>query len=80
MSDEIWERDEVESPCVKICIIHPETRLCLGCRRSIDEISRWSRMTAQERREIAATLPDRDPGPARRRGGAGGRRAARRRG
>ncbi len=80
MSDEIWERDEVESPCVKICIIHPETRLCLGCRRSIDEISRWSRLTAQERREITAALPDRDPGPARRRGGAGARRAARRRG
>jgi hypothetical protein len=80
MGDEIWQRDEVESPCVKICIIHPESRLCLGCRRSIDEISRWSRMTAEERREIAAALPDRDPGPTRRSGGAGARRAARRRG
>jgi predicted Fe-S protein YdhL (DUF1289 family) len=78
MSDEIWKRDEVESPCVKICIIHPESRLCLGCRRSIDEISRWSRMTAEERREIAAALPGRDPGPTRRSGGAGARRAARR--
>jgi predicted Fe-S protein YdhL (DUF1289 family) len=78
MNDEIWQRDEVESPCVKICIIHPESRLCLGCRRSIDEISRWSRMSPEERREIAAALPGRDPGPTRRRGGAGARRAARR--
>lgn len=78
MNDKIWQRDEVESPCVKICIIHPESRLCLGCRRSIDEISRWSRLTAEERREIAAALPDRDPGPTRRSGGARARRAARR--
>ncbi len=78
MNDEIWQRDEVESPCVKICIIHPESRLCLGCRRSIDEISRWPRMTAAERREITAALPGRDPGPVRRSGGARARRAARR--
>jgi hypothetical protein len=80
MSDDIWQRDEIDSPCVKICIIHPESGLCLGCRRSIDEISRWSRMAAAERRDITAALPGRDPGPARRRGGAGARRAARRRG
>jgi len=78
MTDEIWQRDEVESPCVKICIIHPETRLCLGCRRSIDEISRWSGMTTEERREITEALADRNPGPNRRTGGAIVRRAARR--
>ncbi len=78
MSDEIWQRDEVDSPCVKICMIDPESGLCLGRRRSADEISRWSRMSPAERREITAALPGRDPGPARRRGGAGARRAARR--
>ena len=78
--DESWTRDEPDSPCVKVCVIHPETGLCLGCGRSADEIARWSRMTAEERREIAAALPGRDPRPARRRGGAGARRAARRRG
>ena len=78
MTDETWTRDEPDSPCVKVCVIHPETQLCLGCRRSIDEISRWSRMTAEERCEIAAALPSRDPGPTRRRGGASARRAARR--
>ena len=79
MTDEIWERDEVESPCVKICLIHPETRLCIGCRRSTDEISRWSEMTPEERGNIIATLPERNPDPTRRGGGAGARRAARRR-
>ena len=52
MSDEIWKRNEVESPCVKLCVVHPETRLCTGCYRSIDEIGAWSRMTPEERRSI----------------------------
>ena len=78
MTDEIWKRDEDDSPCVKICMIHPETRLCIGCRRSIGEISGWSRMTPEMRREIIAALPGRNPGPSRRSGGAGARRAARR--
>ena len=78
ISDEIWQRDEIESPCVKICIIHPESRLCLGCRRTAGEISRWSRMTPEERRQVTAALPGRDPGPTRRSGGARARRAARR--
>ncbi len=77
MTDEIWKRDEIESPCIKVCVVHPETRLCVGCRRSIDEISRWSRMTADERRAVLAALPGRNPGSGRR-GGSGARRAGRR--
>ncbi|WP_281982783.1 DUF1289 domain-containing protein [Thalassorhabdomicrobium marinisediminis] len=68
-SDEIWTRDEVESPCIKICVIHPETRLCTGCLRSIDEISQWSRMTPDARRAVLADLPARAPLLRKRRGG-----------
>ncbi|WP_434287293.1 DUF1289 domain-containing protein [Celeribacter sp. SCSIO 80788] len=69
MTDDIWKRDEIESPCTKICQIHPETRLCLGCARSIDEIGRWSSMAAEERRAIMAELPNRQAAPTKRRGG-----------
>ncbi len=69
MKDDIWHRDEIESPCVKICVVHPEARLCVGCLRTIDEIGRWSKMTPAERREIMAALPDRAPELTRRRGG-----------
>lgn len=69
MTDEIWRRDEVESPCVNVCLIHPETGLCLGCRRTREEIARWSAMPPEERRQVLADLPGREPGPARRRGG-----------
>lgn len=33
----------VLSPCTKVCKISPETSLCLGCRRTLDEIAAWSR-------------------------------------
>jgi uncharacterized protein len=69
MSDDVWKRDEVESPCIKICVVHPESRLCTGCMRSIDEIGRWSRMTPAERREVMDALPARSASFAKRRGG-----------
>ena len=80
MMDESWTRDEPDSPCVKVCVIHPETGLCLGCGRSADEVARWSQMTPAQRREITAALPARNPGPSRRGGGARARRTARREG
>lgn len=69
MTDEIWKRDEIESPCVKLCVIHPEARLCVGCLRSIDEITMWSRMSVDTRRSVMAELPGRAPLIAKRRGG-----------
>jgi predicted Fe-S protein YdhL (DUF1289 family) len=57
--DGVWKRDEVESPCVKICVVHPEARICTGCLRSIDEIATWGRMTREERRAVMAELPGR---------------------
>ncbi|MEP1585318.1 MAG: DUF1289 domain-containing protein [Tateyamaria sp.] len=65
----VWTRNEVESPCVQICVIHPETRLCAGCARSIDEIGAWGGMSSEERRAIMADLPKREAAPKGRRGG-----------
>ena len=66
-------RDEVDSPCVKLCVIHPEERLCVGCFRTIEEISAWSRLTREVRNAIMADLPSREPKLAKRRGGRMGR-------
>jgi uncharacterized protein len=68
-SNDIWSRAEVESPCNKVCQIHPETRLCLGCARSIDEIGAWGSMTPKMRSDIMADLPNRTVAPTTRRGG-----------
>ena len=59
MSDEVWHRDEIESPCVKICVLHPEAKICIGCHRTSDEIAGWSRLTREKRRTIMEALPDR---------------------
>ena len=67
--DEVWKREEVQSPCVKLCVVHPEARICVGCFRSIDEISGWSRLSAEERRAIMDDLPARAPRLIKRRGG-----------
>ncbi|KNX41943.1 hypothetical protein ROTO_15450 [Roseovarius tolerans] len=70
MTDETpWQRDEVESPCVRVCVVHPEARICTGCLRSIEEITRWSKMSGTERREVMAALPDRAGLLKKRRGG-----------
>lgn len=75
MSDNVWKRAEIESPCIKICVIHPETRLCTGCLRSIDEIGSWGRMSGEERRDIMAELPTRAGQLTKRRGGRAARLA-----
>ena len=72
---DVWTRDEVESPCVKICVVHPTERLCTGCLRTIDEIAGWSLMSAEERRAVIEDLPARAPRLRRRRGGRAGRTA-----
>ena len=67
--DKIWQRDEIDSPCIKICVIHPEALVCTGCRRCIDDITAWSRMDAETRSTIMAELPSREALLRKRRGG-----------
>jgi len=71
--DEIWKRDEIASPCVKLCAIHPVEKICVGCHRTLEEIATWSRMTPEARAAVMAELPSRAPRLAKRRGGHGGR-------
>jgi uncharacterized protein len=44
-----------ESPCIKVCQLDLQQR-CYGCGRTLDEIARWSRMSADERRAVNARL------------------------
>lgn len=68
-SNEVWARDEIASPCVKICVIHPEAKLCTGCLRTMDEIMEWSKLSHEARADVMAELPSRAPQLSRRRGG-----------
>ena len=54
-----FSRPEIETPCVKICVVDPETGFCIGCGRTRMEIGGWLGMSADERRAVMSTLPDR---------------------
>lgn len=39
------------TPCIGLCRVD-ENKICLGCRRTLDEIARWIDMSDIERRQI----------------------------
>ena len=49
----------VSSPCIRVCTLDPETGLCEGCGRTREEITRWYRISEEERQRIMAELPER---------------------
>lgn len=50
------------TPCVNICTLD-EHQVCLGCRRTLDEIAGWAGMSAQEQWRIVASLAKRPGTP-----------------
>ena len=49
----------MKTPCVKVCQMDPRLGLCLGCKRTLDEIARWGMMSDAERERVFAELPRR---------------------
>lgn len=41
----------VASPCVHVCALD-EDDICIGCQRTVAEITRWGLMDNAERREV----------------------------
>jgi predicted Fe-S protein YdhL (DUF1289 family) len=50
----------LKSPCVDVCILDPDSGLCQGCLRTLDEIARWSEMSEVERERVVASLSKRN--------------------
>lgn len=44
-------QDRVKSPCVSICALD-EQDICIGCHRTMDEITGWPRLDNDERLEV----------------------------
>lgn len=49
----------IETPCVGVCVVEPQSRSCGGCGRTIDEIAAWTGFTPEMRRRIMQELPAR---------------------
>ena len=45
-------RAAIESPCVRNCRVDQVTGFCVGCFRTLTEISYWATYTQQQRRRI----------------------------
>jgi predicted Fe-S protein YdhL (DUF1289 family) len=56
---EIIPAEAIESPCRNICEIDPKTQLCVGCARSLHEITGWTSGTPEWRASVMAALPER---------------------
>jgi uncharacterized protein len=65
---------DIETPCIKICVIEPETGFCIGCGRTRGEVAGWIGMASEERLRIMGTLPERVSTLTRRKTRRGGRR------
>lgn len=53
----------IPSPCISVCQIDEASGLCIGCRRSLDEIRDWPVLTAEEKQALLARLAARGGGP-----------------
>ena len=46
----------IASPCINVCQMDAHSGLCLGCLRTIDEITVWARSDDAGRLEILAAV------------------------
>lgn len=44
--------DYSASPCINVCVMNPQTALCDGCQRSLDEIAVWGSASEAQKRAI----------------------------
>ena len=44
--------EQLPSPCISVCQMLPDTGLCAGCLRTLDEIAGWSRMDDAAKRQV----------------------------
>ena len=65
----------IETPCIKICVVDPETGFCIGCGRTRMEIGGWLGMSPEQRHAVMETLPERVATLTRRKRRRGGRSA-----
>ena len=51
-----WATGAIQSPCTKVCTLDAAGGICLGCRRTGNEIAAWAEMTNAQRARIMAGL------------------------
>jgi predicted Fe-S protein YdhL (DUF1289 family) len=49
----------VPSPCIDVCRMDPNSGLCEGCLRTLDEIAGWAAVTGDAKHLILAAIAQR---------------------
>jgi hypothetical protein len=49
----------MDSPCTRVCVMDGDRRYCLGCWRTLEEITRWGSMSDEEQAAVLAQLEQR---------------------
>lgn len=49
----------IPSPCINVCRIDPDSGLCAGCLRTLEEIAGWSGYSDEQKRAVIQALADR---------------------
>lgn len=49
----------VASPCISVCQLDRDNRICRGCGRTLPEIAGWGRFDDTEKRRIVAAAKQR---------------------
>jgi len=57
----INDSDAVPSPCIRNCCLN-EDQVCLGCFRSVDEITSWNHLSNHERLQVLENSQQRQQG------------------
>ena len=50
---------EIETPCIKVCVVDPDSGFCIGCGRTRMEIGSWLGLTPADRQTVMASLGER---------------------
>ncbi len=53
------EEPHAPSPCVSVCLMHPDGGHCEGCLRTLPEIGSWGRMSDEAKRLVWRNIQQR---------------------
>ena len=52
--------EEVQSPCIGVCVIDDSSGLCQGCFRNTEEIQDWWDLDHAQKEEVVAQAKERE--------------------
>ncbi len=50
------EEEHIESPCLRICAVDGKTGFCMGCYRTLKEITTWAKLDNNAKKDLLIEL------------------------